>query len=354
MDAGFASAREEDPAPIQFAGRANEYFGIWIANVALSIVTLGVYSAWAKVRSRRYFLGNTVVLGDRMDYHATGTAILKGRILAAVAIAAYFALYHADPWAPVAVAVGLLPAYPWIINRSMKFNARMTSWRNVRFDWHGGYWGVAKIYFFWPLVSALTLGILAPVAARRVREYLANHYAFGRERFAAATPLRPYYCAFAKAGALGIGTAVVAFAAGLVAALQAAALRKAGLGPFPVEGAVVGFLLGGLVWFVPATYFRIAARNILVNALTLGEAARFRSAIVPLRYVWILITNFLAVVFTATLLYPWARVRRYRYQAECTAVALLAPDAAFLDVRARAGGAAGEELGAIADVEIGL
>lgn len=352
MDADLASGK--DPAPIEFTGRASEYFGIWIANVALSVVTLGIYSAWAKVRSRRYFLGNTIALGDRMDYHATGAAILKGRLLAAAAVAAYVALSYAGPWWAQAVGtVGLLPLYPWIINRSMKFNARMTSWRNVRFDWHGGYWGVAKIYFLWPLIAVLTLGILAPVAARRVREYLGNHYAFGRERFAAVTALRPYYGAFLKAWALG--TAALAIFLTTIAALQSVALRASGAESWPFPGAeVIGYLLAALVWFVPTAYFWIAARNILVNALVLGEAARFHSTVVPLRYVWILVTNFLAVVFTATLLHPWARVRRYRYQAECTAVTLLAPDAAFLDVRTRAGGALGEELGAAADVEIGL
>jgi uncharacterized membrane protein YjgN (DUF898 family) len=42
-----------------FTGGASEYFGIWIVNVLLSILTLGIYSAWAKVRNKRYFYGNT-------------------------------------------------------------------------------------------------------------------------------------------------------------------------------------------------------------------------------------------------------------------------------------------------------
>lgn len=47
--------------PIEFHGTAKEYFGIWIVNVLLSIITLGVYGAWAKVRDRKYFYGNTFV-----------------------------------------------------------------------------------------------------------------------------------------------------------------------------------------------------------------------------------------------------------------------------------------------------
>lgn len=36
--------------PLTFTGTGAEYFGIWIVNLLLTIVTLGIYSSWAKVR----------------------------------------------------------------------------------------------------------------------------------------------------------------------------------------------------------------------------------------------------------------------------------------------------------------
>src|SRR3954471_6399831 len=45
--------------PFIFSGKGGEYFKIWIVNILLSIVTLGIYSAWAKVRNKQYFYGNT-------------------------------------------------------------------------------------------------------------------------------------------------------------------------------------------------------------------------------------------------------------------------------------------------------
>ena len=66
---------------ITFTGRASEYFGIWIVNVLLTIITLGIYSAWAKVRRNRYFYGNTVLLGRSFEYHAKGLQILIGRLI---------------------------------------------------------------------------------------------------------------------------------------------------------------------------------------------------------------------------------------------------------------------------------
>jgi uncharacterized membrane protein YjgN (DUF898 family) len=34
------------PQPLRFNGNGAEYFGIWIVNLLLTIVTLGIYSAW--------------------------------------------------------------------------------------------------------------------------------------------------------------------------------------------------------------------------------------------------------------------------------------------------------------------
>ena len=36
-----------------FTGSGGEYFRIWIVNVALTVLTFGIYGAWAKVRTRR-------------------------------------------------------------------------------------------------------------------------------------------------------------------------------------------------------------------------------------------------------------------------------------------------------------
>ena len=67
--------------PFEFRGNGGEYFRIWIVNLLLTIVTLGIYSAWAKVRRLRYFYGNTVLDGQSFEYHGQPLAILKGRLI---------------------------------------------------------------------------------------------------------------------------------------------------------------------------------------------------------------------------------------------------------------------------------
>ncbi|HET7062745.1 MAG TPA: DUF898 family protein, partial [Rudaea sp.] len=88
-----APAATPAPAPIEhqfeFRGAEREYFNIWIVNLALTILTLGIYSAWAKVRTERYFYANTRVAGTPFEYLARPLPILKGRIIAFTLFTSY-------------------------------------------------------------------------------------------------------------------------------------------------------------------------------------------------------------------------------------------------------------------------
>ena len=66
--------RIETDSPM-FHGTGGEFFGIWIINIIFSLLTLGIYTAWAKVRVRRYFAVMTSFRGERFDYHASAWPI---------------------------------------------------------------------------------------------------------------------------------------------------------------------------------------------------------------------------------------------------------------------------------------
>lgn len=86
--------------PFEFTGSGAEYFRIWVVNLLLSIVTLGVYSAWAKVRRKQYFYGNTVVGDASFDYLGDPLKILKGRLIVGGAVVAGRCLGRVLPPAP--------------------------------------------------------------------------------------------------------------------------------------------------------------------------------------------------------------------------------------------------------------
>src|SRR5512132_4595905 len=89
MEQNSAAAAPSAAVPLQFTGQAGEYFKIWIVNLCLSVVTLGIYSAWAKVRRKRYFYGSTLLQGSSFEYLGNPVAILKGRLIVLAAFTAY-------------------------------------------------------------------------------------------------------------------------------------------------------------------------------------------------------------------------------------------------------------------------
>src|SRR5437867_12462369 len=72
-----------------FTGRGSEYFRIWVVNLLLTLLTVGLYSAWAKVRKATYFRHNTWLDGHVFDYHGNPVAILRGRLVAVVLLTGY-------------------------------------------------------------------------------------------------------------------------------------------------------------------------------------------------------------------------------------------------------------------------
>ena len=107
--------------PFRFTGNTREYFGIWIMNILFTILTLGIYSAWAKVRTNRYFYGNTLLDDAPFDYLANPIAILKGWAIAIAVFAVYSAFTHFIPASQVLFMLILFLLLPWLVVRSLAF-----------------------------------------------------------------------------------------------------------------------------------------------------------------------------------------------------------------------------------------
>ena len=117
------AAAPADELPLEFTGSGGAYFKIWIVNLLLSIVTLGIYSAWAKVRRERYFLNNTLLDGSPFEYHANPVSILKGRLLVVGVLIAANIAAEFNPLLNLAVTVVFFALLPWMISRAMRFRA---------------------------------------------------------------------------------------------------------------------------------------------------------------------------------------------------------------------------------------
>jgi uncharacterized membrane protein YjgN (DUF898 family) len=202
----------KNQTPVVFTGKAAEYFGIWIVNLLLSIVTLGIYSAWANVRRKKYFYNNTLVDGVGFDYHANPINILKGRIIAFVLFVIYSVASGINPIFGILMGLALFLALPWIIVRGMMFNARNSSHRGLRFDFDGKYGEAALVYIGLTILIIVTLGLALPFVVQRSHKFVIDHHKFGTSHFQMNALVKDFYMIYLKLFG-------VIFAIGLLASL---------------------------------------------------------------------------------------------------------------------------------------
>ncbi|MEP7314023.1 MAG: YjgN family protein [Pseudomonadota bacterium] len=343
--------------PFEFRATGGEYFRIWIVNLLLSIVTIGIYSAWAKVRRLRYFYGSTSLDGASFEYHGRPIQILKGRL---IAFAGYLLLVIPGRFYPL-LNLLLFPlivfGIPWVIMRSRAFQLRMTSWRGLRFKFHGTYGGAMGAYIGWVLLSIVSLGILWPVAVWKRVNYLLANSAYGTQRFTFVTTKGVFYafCIIAVLLLIAVGcVSAVVFGslAGLLSSSGAADPRVA-LTVFLKSGGFLVVAGAGALFLVVAAYFQKSLLNASFGGVVIGPhrlVSRLRTG--PLA--WIFITNLLAMVCTLGLFYPWAKVRQARYQLANMAL-LTEGDLDRFTAAAGVGvDAIGEEIGDFFDIDFGL
>ncbi|MEL6168976.1 MAG: YjgN family protein [Pseudomonadota bacterium] len=341
------------PEGFVFRGSAREWFGIWIVNLVLTILTVGIYSAWAKVRTKKYFAQNTYVAGRNFDYHATGLQILIGRIIVIAAIIAYSILSQIGLVALI-MLLGLLVAVPWLMVRALRFNATMHSYSNVRFGFDGSMGGAFLSYMLYPFLTALTLYTTYPFLDRAVKRYTMNNHRLGNNRFEFDAPIGPFYKGFLTAI---IWVAAVTMIIAAVVLSQIGTVDLTTIENDPTASLAIGaaFYVWIFVAFVPAsTIYGAFVRNVTLSNLELEGGHRFVSNVRPLKLVWIAISNALITIVSLGLMLPWAQVRITRYLADHTTLIPGASLDNFVSQMERQQNALGDAYGDIEGIELGL
>ena len=305
MDSARSATRElSRDMPVEFNGRGGEYFRIWIVNLVLTILTLGIYSAWAKVRTKRYFYRNTIVGGSPFEYHARPIQILKGR---AIVVGAYLAFGVVNMVSPVLAGILILVALgflPWLVVRASVFNARNSSWRDVRFNFNSNTKAeAAKVFLLFPFLSIFSLGLLTPYITYRGWRFAIANARLGTTSFEIHAKLGKYYAAFFMTLLMVVGVVVLLFVMGR---------NILWTEPVQIYVAVTAGYIMVITGFVIA--YGALTRNASLNATQVGPY-QFESTLHVGALCWIAFSNLLAIVLSVGLLMPWARVRITRYLA---------------------------------------
>ncbi|MFZ6780899.1 YjgN family protein [Undibacterium sp. Ji83W] len=122
---------------LKFSGTGKEYFRIWIVNLCLSLATLGIYSAWAKVRRLEYFDRNTSLAGASFNFHGEAKTILRGRIVAVILLFCYHYLFTFSRNLALTFFIVFLLGVPFMMRSALRFRLHQTSYRGLRFQFHG-------------------------------------------------------------------------------------------------------------------------------------------------------------------------------------------------------------------------
>jgi len=345
---GFQSTQSpgEQRLDIRFTGSGSEYFRIWIVNLLLTIVTLGIYSAWAKVRKLQYFYRNTSVAATVFNYHGRPGAILKGRLIALVLIGFYNIAFKFSIVLGLFAAALLAIALPWLILQSQRFRLHNSSYRGLRFRFLGGP-RESYLLFGIPLLFAFALAVWFTLEMKHIQAHETPNMApigFGYLAFALAWPYlhfrlkcdqhrnttygpaqslftaraRSFYKYYGVGGCIFLFIVAVS-AAGMFLVGPAAANKSA------TAIVVVIFLVvaiyGGALAVAP--YVQARLQNLVWNNTALGPI-KFESDIRAGRLIFIVVTNLLLIAVTLGLFAPFAVVRSLKYKLESMTVAAAA------------------------------
>jgi len=340
----------------EFTGTAREYFGIWIVNTLLKFVTAGIYTAWAKVRMRRFFYGSTRLQGHVFEYLADPKVLFKGWLIAVGAFLIYMLASQIDVVLGAIAGMALFCLLPWLIVRSRMFNNRNSSYRNIRFGFKPAYREAYIVYAGLPLLSILTLGLLTPYVLYRQKKFLTENSSYGKTPFTFNAKAKDFYILALK---VFFGFIVIAALVGAISAMLlggvSAVLHPTGQREVLAALGIIPILAFILIYFLIMVYGQTAMANLCWNNIKLaGNSLESRLSMWSMAYLFV--TNALAILFSLGLLMPWAMVRMTRYRMETLT---LISDGSIEDILADSAnmgvvGAAGEEIGDVFDMPVDI
>lgn len=335
---------EQRELSLRFTGSATEYFRIWIVNVCLTLFTLGIFSAWAKVRKKRYFYSHTVLDGTPFQYLGQPIPILKGRLIAAALLGTWYtATHYVIELLPIVLIAAFILA-PWVAVRSAAFNARYSAFRNLTFQFLGNYWGAAKVIYGWAILTVLSFGIGFSWWQQRIKRFMVGQMSYGGVHGEFSANGRQFFRTYFIAGLLMAGGGAVI--AGLSAALLASRFDKSSF-------AVVVMVVTYAIYVAAYAYLRARIANLVWNHTRLGPL-RFQSRLGARGLLWLYFTNALGILASAGLLIPWATIRMLKYRAEHFSVAADGDLHEFQGHGASTVQAAGAEVGDLFDFDMSV
>ncbi|HEU4747193.1 MAG TPA: YjgN family protein [Gemmatimonadaceae bacterium] len=311
----------------RYHGTGGSFFGLILGNALLTIVTLGIYSFWAKTRVRRFHYSHTDLFGERFAYHGTGGELFSGYLKAvlllivlAIALVVVSSLVVGpSPSSGSLMEIGVVLVFYILIfllmavavNGARRYRLSRSSWRGIRFSFHGDKGDFVALMLRGTLLTIVTLGFYLPYFQNQRRAFFVNNARFGSEPFTYQADARELFREYVKAVLLTVPTLALYW-----------------------------------IW-----YSAFKARFFWMH--TAIGTARFRSTVSGGELFSLSLTNVLLVIFTLGLGAPWAITRTHAFW--CDKVSLRGDvDWASIQQRAHDADATAEGMSDAFDVDVGI
>jgi len=381
--------KELEYLPFEFRGKTKEYFKIWIVNIALSVLTLGIYSAWAKVRTNRYIYGNTFLNNSNFEFNAEPKRILYGRLIVFSFYAIF--LFATDVIYNKELALGVFTLFllllPWLVRQAISFRLKSASYRNIHFKYKGKtreFYKLSLLFIFALIVlfsPFIALGFLEkvlnkefvlflysafmfiffiaiiPLFYRKLKSLIIDNSYYGKDKFNFKATKKGVIWLFFKMALLTLlASLVIGFITIVVSTMLGAYFKTLNIGSYDFVKQTLVPLGAMMLYLISIGFYKGITDGFLSNFIrnnTQIKECKFKGDIEPFTLGFISATNILATIFSLGLAYPWAKMRYLKYKTEHTYLLCDSYDKFISDGKER-GSTIGEETMDFFDIDIGV
>lgn len=324
-----------EPISVTWRGSPWELTGLSFLNIALSIVTLGIYSFWGKTEVRKRIWSSVRINGEPLVYTGTGKELFLGFLIIfgvfllpafGILVALQFTLGDTHPVTIVANVlfyVVIFCLFGVAIYRARRYRLSRTNWRGIRGTLTGSPWRYAWTYIWTTILIVFTLGWIIPYRTHALYKRMTNEQQFGSDMFRYDGDVGDIYARFAGifiGGLMIVGAAVwvAIWMLGIDLSMFSDPERLAELETNPAAQAQFVWVIGTVIFLyvfvlglLQVIYFTSITNYITRH--TTYSSARFDLKLTIPGMLWLFITNILIVLGSLTILQPVAMARVSKY-----------------------------------------
>lgn len=317
-------------ANVVFTGSGSEYFRLWVINSLLTLFTLGVYSAWAKVNKASYFARNTQLLGGSFDYIASPARVLAGRVLVALFALAYGVASYKSTAAGLLALAALAAVGPWAALLGYRFKLRATVWRGMAFRCNASvfdaYVQLLPVFAIWataPFLVRVFLSLdhpssnwiyaivgvpsaLWPWMHHQFKRFQYRHLCYGHLKGSFRPALKEFYAAYA--------TATIFFVAPLIIGVNTVAwIYQRTTGESWTGSSLAIAALGLAIYAAVWPWLELRLQSVICHNSSIGNF-RCRARLTYRGFWFTALKNVPLLFVTGGLYWPYAMIAWTRYR----------------------------------------